>query len=159
MSSIGSSSSYAKTFSRHAYPQSACGGASTDLQSLMSHSYVTIIDKIKGTDVNVSRGIVSFASGYSSEAAAVHNINKRYFLGETNSGTFTLLFYQRECYLPFPLATCGGGGISPTFGAALWVMDYSLQGALKGIERLYFHQGTISNCVSSFLKNFISTRS
>lgn len=47
------------------------------------------------------------------------------------------------------IATCGGGGISPTFGAALWVIDYSLQAALNGIERLYFHQGTIGNCVSS----------
>lgn len=125
----------------------------------MSHSYVTITSKIYGTDVKMSRGIVSFASGYSSEAAAVHNINKRYFLGETNSGTLTSLLYLSEFFLTLPLATCGGGGISPTFGAALWVMDYSLQGALKGIERLYFHQGTISNCVSSSLKNFIHTKS
>lgn len=27
-----------KSLSRHSYPQSACGGASTDLPSLMSHS-------------------------------------------------------------------------------------------------------------------------
>ena len=46
------------------------------------------------------------------------------------------------------IATCGGGGISPTFGAGLWVMDYVLQGALAGVDRLYFHQGTIGNCVS-----------
>lgn len=48
------------------------------------------------------------------------------------------------------LATCGGGGISPTFGAGLWVMDYVLQGALTGVDRLYFHQGTIGDCVSTF---------
>lgn len=41
-------------------------------------------------------------------------------------------------------ATCGGGGISPTFGAALWIMDYSLQAALNGVERLYFHQGLVT---------------
>lgn len=50
------------------------------------------------------------------------------------------------------LATGGGGGISPTFGAALWIVDYALQAALNGIQRLYFHQGTIGNCVSRFLR-------
>lgn len=99
------------SFSGHSYPQSACGGASTNLQALQSHS-----------------GIVSYTSQYKSEAAAAHAIGKHYFLGETNS------------------ATCGGGGISPTFGAALWIMDYSLQAALIGVERLYFHQGTIADC-------------
>lgn len=72
------------------------------------------------------------------------------------------------------LATCGGGGISPTFGkfemnlwifwstshfgcnffflsgAALWIVDYVLQAAINGVDRLYFHQGTIGNCVSLF---------
>lgn len=46
------------------------------------------------------------------------------------------------------IATCGGGGISPTFGAALWIVDYALQGVLNGVERQYFHLGTIGNCVS-----------
>lgn len=103
---------YVKSFSRHSYPQSACGGASTDLPSLMSHSK-----------------IVSYTSAYKSEAALAHSNGKRYFLGETNS------------------ATCGGGGISPTFGAALWIVDYVLQAALNGVDQLYFHQGTIGNCV------------
>ncbi|KAF8584898.1 glycoside hydrolase family 79 protein [Ramaria rubella] len=99
------------SFSGHSYPQSACGGASTDLQTLQSHT-----------------GIVSYTSRYRAEATAAHNAGKRYFLGETNS------------------ATCGGGGISPTFGAGLWILDYSLQAALVGVERLYFHQGTIAAC-------------
>ncbi|KAL0581236.1 hypothetical protein V5O48_000824 [Marasmius crinis-equi] len=111
VSSLGSTISTVKTFSGHSYPQSACNGASTNLQSLMTHS-----------------GIVSYTKRYNADAAAVHKAGKRYFLGETNS------------------ATCGGGGISPTFGAALWIVDYVLQGALNGIERLYFHQGTIGNC-------------
>ena len=42
-------------------------------------------------------------------------------------------------------------GILQTFGAALWIVDYVLQGALNGVDRLYFHQGTISNCVSTLL--------
>lgn len=35
---LGSAIDFVKTFSIHSYPQSACGGASTDLNSLMSHS-------------------------------------------------------------------------------------------------------------------------
>ncbi|PAV16737.1 glycoside hydrolase family 79 [Pyrrhoderma noxium] len=112
---LGDAISFVKTFSGHSYPQSACGGASTNLQNLISHS-----------------GIVSYTSKYSAEAKAAHAQGKPYFLGETNS------------------ATCGGGGISPTFGAGLWVMDYVLQGALAGVDRLYFHQGTIGNCAYCF---------
>ncbi|KAK7685216.1 hypothetical protein QCA50_011579 [Cerrena zonata] len=107
--------SFLKSISRHSYPQSACGGASTNLPNLMSHS-----------------GIVSYTRQYQSEATSVHAAGLRYFLAETNS------------------ATCGGGGISPTFGAALWIIDYVLQGALNGVERLYFHQGTIGNCAYCF---------
>ncbi|TFK53939.1 glycoside hydrolase family 79 protein [Heliocybe sulcata] len=112
---LSSAISYVKTFSGHSYPQSACGGASTDLPSLMNHSE-----------------IVTYTSQYGSDAAAAHGAGKKYFLGETNS------------------ATCGGGGISPTFGAALWVMDYVLQGLLNNVDRLYFHQGTIGNCQYCF---------
>ncbi|EIN07042.1 hypothetical protein PUNSTDRAFT_121271 [Punctularia strigosozonata HHB-11173 SS5] len=99
--------SFVKSFSRHSYPQSACNGASTSLPTLMSHS-----------------GIVSYLSQFKSEATLAHTNNKKYFLGETNSG----------------------GGISPTFGAALWIVDYVLQAAWIGVDRLYFHQGTIGNC-------------
>ncbi|OCB89325.1 hypothetical protein A7U60_g3526 [Sanghuangporus baumii] len=112
---LGDAIAFVKTFSGHSYPQSACGGASTNLSNLMSHS-----------------GIVSYTSQYAAEAEAAHGVGKSYFLGETNS------------------ATCGGGGISPTFGAGLWVMDYVLQGALAGVDRLYFHQGTIGNCAYCF---------
>ena len=39
ISSIGSAAlNTIKTISRHSYPQSACGGASTNLPNLMSHS-------------------------------------------------------------------------------------------------------------------------
>lgn len=44
------------------------------------------------------------------------------------------------------LATQGGGGISPTFGAALWILDYVMQTVLMGTNALYFHQGTVGNC-------------
>lgn len=54
------------------------------------------------------------------------------------------------------IATCGGGGISPTFGAALWIIDYVLQSALIGVDRLYFHHGTIGNCVSVSFSSTLS---
>ncbi|KAI0633644.1 hypothetical protein C8Q77DRAFT_1057947 [Trametes polyzona] len=112
VSSIGSAAlNTIKTISRHSYPQSACGGSSTNLPNLMNHA-----------------GIVSYVNQYKAEATAAHNAGKRFFLGETNS------------------ATCGGGGISPTFGAAIWIIDYVLQSALIGVDRLYFHHGTIGNC-------------
>jgi hypothetical protein len=44
------------------------------------------------------------------------------------------------------IATQGGGGISPTFGAALWILDYVMQTVLMGTDALYFHQGTVGNC-------------
>lgn len=31
-------------------------------------------------------------------------------------------------------ATQGGGGISPTFGAGLWIVDYVMQAVLLGSE-------------------------
>lgn len=46
----------------------------------------------------------------------------------------------QEAYLP----TVSGGGsplISQTFGAALWVLDYSLRAASTNIKRFYFHHG------------------
>ncbi|KAJ3975093.1 hypothetical protein EV361DRAFT_890688 [Lentinula raphanica] len=108
---LGTSINNVRSVSEHSYPQSACNGASTNLQTLMSHS-----------------GIVSYTAGFKADAASAHSAGVRYFLGETNS------------------ATCGGGGISPTFGAALWIVDYVLQGSLNGVERSYFHQGTIGDC-------------
>ncbi|KAI0674810.1 hypothetical protein C8Q78DRAFT_965262 [Trametes maxima] len=112
VTSIGSAAlKTIKTISRHSYPQSACGGSSTNLPDLMGHA-----------------GIVSYVTQYKAEATAAHGAGKKFFLGETNS------------------ATCGGGGISPTFGAGLWIIDYVLQSALIGTDRLYFHHGTIGNC-------------
>jgi hypothetical protein len=40
----------------------------------------------------------------------------------------------------------GAAAVSPTFGAALWTMDYTLMAALSNLKRLYFHHGTIGNC-------------
>lgn len=45
--------------------------------------------------------------------------------------------------------TAAGGGaahVSPSFGAALWVADYTLRAVSSNIKRVYFHHGTIGNC-------------
>ena len=39
-------------------------------------------------------------------------------------------------------------------GAALWIVDYVLQAVMNGVDRLYFHQGTIGNCVSLYVLSF-----
>ncbi|WWC66094.1 uncharacterized protein I303_108716 [Kwoniella dejecticola CBS 10117] len=72
--------------------------------------------------------IKTFVDSFSPEVEAASAVNKPIVFGETNS------------------ATCGGGGISPTFGAAIWIADYVLQAVSLGYSRLYFHQGTIGNC-------------
>lgn len=72
--------------------------------------------------------IAEYISPFESEFEASSSRGKPYVMGETNS------------------ATQGGGGISPTFGAGLWVMDYIFQSLILGFKALYFHQGTIGNC-------------
>jgi hypothetical protein len=44
----------------------------------------------------------------------------------------------------------GAAGVSPTFGAALWTMDYSLRASYSNISRTYFHHGTVGNCQYCF---------
>jgi hypothetical protein len=44
----------------------------------------------------------------------------------------------------------GAASVSPTFGAALWAADYTLQAALGGVRRMYFHHGTIEKCAYCF---------
>ncbi|WWC95835.1 hypothetical protein V866_002702 [Kwoniella sp. B9012] len=95
-----------RTFTDHAYPQSACGGSKTNLTTLMDHSRVK-----------------AFVDTFKPEVEAAAAVGKPVVLGETNSG----------------------GGISPTFGAAIWLADYALQAVNLGYSRLYFHQGTIGN--------------
>ena len=97
-----------KTFADHSYPQSACGGAKTNLEALMNHP-----------------DIVQYVAKFKPEVAAAKAAGKPIVFGETNS------------------ATCGGGGISPTFGAGLWIVDYVFQSVILGYERLYFHHGML----------------
>lgn len=110
----GSNLPIIKSFADHSYPQSACGGSTTDLAKLMDHP-----------------GIVQYVGNFKPEVDAARAAGKTLVFGETNS------------------ATCGGGGISPTFGAGLWIVDYVFQSVILGYERLYFHHGKASSHVSS----------
>ncbi|KAH9940540.1 uncharacterized protein BXZ73DRAFT_88757 [Epithele typhae] len=105
--------------------------ALSTIKSISRHSYPQ--SACNGASTNLTQlmrhpGIVSYVNQFKTDANSSRSAGKHFFFGETNS------------------ATCGGGGISPTFGAALWIVDYALQSALIGVERLYFHHGTIGNC-------------
>ncbi|KAI1327932.1 glycoside hydrolase family 79 protein [Xylariaceae sp. FL0255] len=78
-------------------------------------------------------GIVSNVNSFSTDVAAALGIGKQYVFGETNS-------------------VSGGGAatVSPTFGAALWTMDYAVRATYSNISRTYFHHGTIGNCQYCF---------
>jgi glycosyl hydrolase family 79 len=40
--------------------------------------------------------------------------------------------------------------VSPTYGAALWTMDYVLRATYSNMSRTYFHHGTVGNCQYCF---------
>ncbi|KAI7958245.1 hypothetical protein MJO29_006462 [Puccinia striiformis f. sp. tritici] len=69
--------------------------------------------------------VVSFVKHFQPEVLAAKKVQKPYHFSEVNS------------------ATCGGQGISATFGAGLWSMDFLFQSLIQGVDRVYFHQGTI----------------
>ncbi|KAI1141557.1 hypothetical protein F5Y05DRAFT_402557 [Hypoxylon sp. FL0543] len=71
-------------------------------------------------------------SQYAPQAAAAERAGAPLVMGETNS-----------------VSCSGRSGISDTFGAALWGVDYVLLGASLGIRRAYFHLGAQSE-YSSF---------
>ncbi|KAK2051593.1 hypothetical protein LY76DRAFT_688296 [Colletotrichum caudatum] len=70
---------------------------------------------------------------FDADIASALAVSKPYVFGETNS-----------------VAGGGAANVSPTFGAALWVMDYSVRLAASNVSRSYFHQGTIGNSPYSF---------
>jgi len=76
---------------------------------------------------------VSNIHQFDADIAAALSVPKPYVFGETNS-----------------VSGGGAAGVSPTFGAALWTMDYSLRAAYSNISRTYFHHGTVGNCQYCF---------
>lgn len=77
--------------------------------------------------------VASNIAGYATDIAAARAVGKPYVFGETNSAT-------------------GGGasGVSPTFGAALWTLDFAVRATAANISRTYFHHGTVGNCQYCF---------
>jgi len=61
---------------------------------------------------------------FSADVAEVKSKGLPYVLGETNS-----------------IACHGAPGVSNTAGAALWVIDYTLQAAVQGMTETFFHEG------------------
>lgn len=138
--------SYVRHYAHHNYP----GGS---IQSLMTHS-------------NIAKNIHVFDA----DVAAARAVGKEYVLGETNSGTYLcrtprpfhpspflfsldLKTKQRRLIMVILMTTVSGGGaasVSPTFGAALWTMDYALRATSSNISRTYFHHGTVGNCQYCF---------
>ncbi|KAK8099083.1 uncharacterized protein PG998_012324 [Apiospora kogelbergensis] len=66
-------------------------------------------------------------SQYAPQVAAADRAGAPLIMGETNS-----------------VSCSGKSGISDTFGAALWTVDYVLLGASVGLEKTYFHLGAQS---------------
>ncbi|RHZ62021.1 glycosyl hydrolase family 79 C-terminal domain-containing protein [Aspergillus thermomutatus] len=104
------------------------GEANTYVKDYCSHNYPQSASTANLASLMSHSAITSQIKPFAAEVSAAAAKGKPHIFGETNS------------------ATQGGGGISPTFGAALWILDYVMQTILMGTEALYFHQGTIGNC-------------
>lgn len=92
------------------------GSAKTYVHDYCSHNYPQ-----SGSTANLATlmghsAIASQIEPFAAEVSAAAAQGKPHIVGETNS------------------ATQGGGGISPTFGAALWILDYVMQFLLMGTQ-------------------------
>lgn len=99
------------SYAVHLYPQSNCDAARKARLSLDLLSNHSVLY------TNVSQ--------YVAQQQAAQRVGKAPLVfGETNS------------------VSCGGkAGVSDTFGAALWSLDYALMAASLSIEQVYFHLG------------------
>ncbi|KAI4862862.1 glycoside hydrolase family 79 protein [Hypoxylon rubiginosum] len=85
------------------------------------------------TSLMSHKGISSNLHVFDADVAAALKEGKPYVFGETNS-----------------VSGGGAAGVSPTFGAGLWTMDYVLRASYSNISRTYFHHGTVGNCQYCF---------
>ncbi|KAI1396833.1 glycoside hydrolase family 79 protein [Hypoxylon fuscum] len=85
------------------------------------------------TSLMSHKGISSNLHVFDADVAAALKEGKPYVFGETNS-----------------VSGGGAASVSPTFGAALWTMDYVLRASYSNISRTYFHHGTVGNCQYCF---------
>ncbi|KAI0407220.1 glycoside hydrolase superfamily [Xylaria palmicola] len=106
------------SYATHLYPQSTCDPARRSRLRLDLLSDHTVLWR------NVSQYIPEVAAA---DAAGGSDGGAPLVMGETNS------------------ASCSGkSGISDTFGAALWTVDYVLTAASLGFRKVYFHLGARS---------------
>ena len=68
---------------------------------------------------------IQYFSQWTTEIAAAKSQSIPFVMGETGSVS---------CH--------GKEGVSNSFGAALWSIDYMLHGAVLGMKSVYFHGGT-----------------
>ncbi|KAI5309961.1 hypothetical protein KEM55_002048 [Ascosphaera atra] len=100
-----------------------------DVQSFCHHYYPQ-----GGPTYNLSELVnhQSTVNGTAEFAPFIENarqLGKEFVFGETNS------------------ANQGGvEGLSDTYGAALWLIDYTMQAVKHGVKHLLFHHGTIGQC-------------
>ncbi|KAL7622249.1 hypothetical protein AAE478_007753 [Parahypoxylon ruwenzoriense] len=123
------------TYATHLYPQSTCDPPRwlrMRLDLLSNHTTLWLARipappfvevEAAGSGTNTQQNV----SQYAPQVAAADAAGAPLVMGETNS------------------VSCGGrSGISDTFGAALWGVDYVLMGAALGIRKTYFHLGAQS---------------
>ncbi|KAM0334424.1 hypothetical protein ACHAQA_001450 [Verticillium albo-atrum] len=112
------------------------GSSNSFVRDYCSHNYPQSSSTADLSTLMSHSAINTQIKPFAAEVAAANAKGKPHVFGETNS------------------ATQGGGGISPTYGAGLWVMDYAIQSAIMGTQALYFHHGTIGNCQYCWWGNF-----
>ncbi|CRK25637.1 hypothetical protein BN1708_014263 [Verticillium longisporum] len=112
------------------------GSANSFVNDYCSHNYPQSQSTADLSKLMDHSAIKTQIQPFAAEISAAQAKGKPHIFGETNS------------------ATQGGGGISPTYGAGLWVMDYAIQAAILGTNALYFHHGTIGNCQYCWWGNF-----
>ncbi|KAI1408954.1 glycoside hydrolase family 79 protein [Hypoxylon sp. FL1857] len=100
-----------------------------DVRIFSSHNYISGAESpgvtLQGTLMNHSSTVRSIAAHLSENSSLPLGAGTPYILGETNS-----LYHQ------------GRPGLSNSFGAAMWAIDFALYAAVVGIGRVHFHMGT-----------------
>ncbi|KAI1137099.1 glycoside hydrolase family 79 protein [Hypoxylon sp. FL0543] len=100
-----------------------------DIKLFSSHNYISGAETpgvtLQGTLMNHTNIARSVDAHVAENASLNLGAGIPYILGETNS-----LYHQ------------GRPGLSNTFGAALWAVDFALYCAAVGIGRVHFHMGT-----------------
>ncbi|KAI2621988.1 hypothetical protein GGS26DRAFT_600985 [Hypomontagnella submonticulosa] len=138
------------SYATHLYPQSSCDAKRwlrMRLDLLSNHTTLWLVSDTTNLHWLLRARLASWAqppssttlsyeyqtntpqnvSQYIPQVAAADKAGAPLVMGETNS------------------VSCGGrSGISDTFGAALWGVDYVLTGASIGIQKTYFHLGAQS---------------